>query len=68
MRGRCLGLRSWTPQSSPAAGTAGSFNRHELERRFRDVHVACQHAAGLDAHVSAAGRVALGLPADAPYF
>ncbi|MPY95254.1 MAG: hypothetical protein GEV08_20005 [Acidimicrobiia bacterium] len=50
------------------AGTAGIFTRHEVERRFRDVHVASQHAAGLDTHLAAGGRVALGLPADAPYF
>lgn len=51
-----------------AAGTAGIFTRHHLERRFRDVHVAVQHAAGLDVHLAAAARVGLGLPADAPYF
>ncbi len=50
------------------AGTAGIFTRNQLERRFRDVHVACQHAAGLDAHLASAGRVTLGLPAAAPYF
>jgi alkylation response protein AidB-like acyl-CoA dehydrogenase len=51
-----------------AAGTGGVFTRAGLERRFRDVHVAYQHAAGLPGHVEAAGRVLLGLPAGAPYF
>jgi alkylation response protein AidB-like acyl-CoA dehydrogenase len=51
-----------------AAGTGGVFCRAGIERRFRDVHVAQQHAAGLPGHVEAAGRVLLGLPADAPYF
>jgi alkylation response protein AidB-like acyl-CoA dehydrogenase len=51
-----------------AAGTGGVFTRAGLERRFRDVHTAFQHAAGLPVHVEAAGRVLLGLPADAPYF
>jgi alkylation response protein AidB-like acyl-CoA dehydrogenase len=51
-----------------AAGTGGVFRRAGVERRFRDVHTAYQHAAGLPIHVEAAGRVLLGLPADAPYF
>jgi alkylation response protein AidB-like acyl-CoA dehydrogenase len=51
-----------------AAGTGGVFCKAGIERRFRDVHVAQQHAAGLAGHVEAAGRVLLGLPADAPYF
>jgi alkylation response protein AidB-like acyl-CoA dehydrogenase len=51
-----------------AAGTGGVFTRSGLERRFRDVHTAYQHAAGLPIHLEAAGRVLLGLPAEAPYF
>lgn len=50
------------------AGTGGIFRSTGLERRFRDAHVAARHAAGLPMHLEAAGRVFLGLPADAPYF
>ncbi len=51
-----------------AAGTGGVFRTTGLERRFRDAHVAARHAAGLALHLESAGRVFLGLPADAPYF
>ena len=49
------------------AGTAGVYNTGRIERRFRDAHVAVQHAAGLDQHVEAAGRVLLGVPSDVPF-
>ena len=51
--------RSPTPWARPsvssdllqrAAGTGGVFTAGRLERRFRDAHVAVQHAAGLDQH------------------
>ena len=48
-----------------ASGTAGVFTGAGLERRFRDLHVAVQHAAGLPMHIQAAGRVLLGLAAGA---
>lgn len=51
-----------------AGGTRSVFNRHHLERRFRDAHVAVQHAAGSSAHFGAGGRIALGLPSDAPFW
>jgi len=51
-----------------AAGTNGLFKTARLERRFRDLHTAVQHAAGVRLHIQSAGRVFLGLPADAPYF
>jgi alkylation response protein AidB-like acyl-CoA dehydrogenase len=50
-----------------AAGTGGVYTVGRLERRFRDAHVAVQHAAGLDQHVEATGRVLLGLPSDPPF-
>ena len=50
-----------------AAGTAGVYNTGRIERRFRDAHVAVQHAAGLDQHIEAAGRVLLGVPSDVPF-
>jgi alkylation response protein AidB-like acyl-CoA dehydrogenase len=50
-----------------AAGTAGVYNTGRIERRFRDAHVAVQHAAGLDQHVEAAARVLLGVPSDVPF-
>jgi indole-3-acetate monooxygenase len=48
-----------------AAGTNAVYERNPLERHFRDIHVAVQHAAGLPAHMEAAGKALLGLrPAD----
>lgn len=44
-----------------AAGTNGIYRKHGLERYFRDVHTAVQHAAGLPVHFEAAGKVFLGL-------
>jgi alkylation response protein AidB-like acyl-CoA dehydrogenase len=51
-----------------AGGTRSIFNQHGLERRFRDAHVALQHGAGSPAHYEAGGRIALGLPAGAPFW
>lgn len=51
-----------------AGGTRAIFNRNGLERRFRDVQVAVQHVAGSSSHFEAAGRIALGLPAGAPFW
>jgi len=48
-----------------AAGTNAVYERNPLERHFRNIHVAVQHAAGLPAHMEAAGKALLGLrPAD----
>ena len=48
-----------------AAGTNAVYERNPLERHFRNIHVAMQHAAGLPAHMEAAGKALLGLrPAD----
>jgi alkylation response protein AidB-like acyl-CoA dehydrogenase len=44
-----------------AAGTNAIYRKYELERYFRDVHTAVQHAAGLPAHFESAGKVFLGL-------
>jgi alkylation response protein AidB-like acyl-CoA dehydrogenase len=44
-----------------AAGTNAIYRKHPLERYFRDIHVAVQHAAGRPAHYESAGRVFLGL-------
>ncbi len=43
------------------AGTNAVYRKHALERYFRDIHVAVQHAAGLAAHVESAGKALLGL-------
>jgi len=51
-----------------ASGTNGVFDERRIERRFRDAHVAVQHAAGVPGHIEAAGRVLLGLPAGVPFF
>jgi len=45
-----------------AAGTNAVYRKHRLERYFRDVHTAVQHAAGLHTHIETAGKVLLGLP------
>lgn len=51
-----------------AAGTRAIFRRNGLERRFRDAHVAVLHGAGAPGHFEAGGRLALGLPAAAPFW
>jgi alkylation response protein AidB-like acyl-CoA dehydrogenase len=51
-----------------AAGTRGIYNRHRIERRFRDAHVAVQHFAGSTSHLAAGGRMAMGLPPGAPFW
>jgi alkylation response protein AidB-like acyl-CoA dehydrogenase len=43
-----------------AAGTNAVYERNPLERHFRNIHVAIQHAAGLPAHMEAAGKALLG--------
>jgi alkylation response protein AidB-like acyl-CoA dehydrogenase len=43
------------------AGTNAVYERNPLERHFRNIHVAVQHAAGLPAHMEAAGKALLGL-------
>lgn len=45
-----------------AAGTNAVYRKHRLERYFRDVHTAVQHAAGLESNIETAGKVLLGLP------
>lgn len=44
-----------------AAGTNAVYSDNPLERYFRDVHVAVQHAAGLPGQYESAGKVLLGL-------
>jgi alkylation response protein AidB-like acyl-CoA dehydrogenase len=44
-----------------AAGTNAVYERNPLERDFRNIHVAVQHAAGLHAHMESAGKALLGL-------
>lgn len=44
-----------------AAGTNAVYTRNPLERSFRDIHVAVQHAAGLPGQYENAGKVLLGL-------
>jgi alkylation response protein AidB-like acyl-CoA dehydrogenase len=47
-----------------AAGTNALYRKYPLERCFRDIHSAVQHAAGLPAHYESAGKALLGLPPD----
>jgi alkylation response protein AidB-like acyl-CoA dehydrogenase len=49
-----------------AAGTNAVYTRNPLERHFRDVHVAVQHAAGLPGQYESAGKVLLGLRPSEP--
>jgi len=49
-----------------AVGTNAVYERNQLERYFRDIHVAVQHAAGLPAHMQAAGKALFGLRPDDP--
>jgi alkylation response protein AidB-like acyl-CoA dehydrogenase len=49
-----------------AAGTNAVYAYNRLERPFRDIHAAVQHAAGLPAHMQAAGKALLGLRPDDP--
>lgn len=44
-----------------AAGTNAIYTRLPLERTFRDVHVAVQHASALPVYFESAGKVLLGL-------
>jgi indole-3-acetate monooxygenase len=44
-----------------AAGTNAVYEKNPLERHFRNIHVAVQHAAGLQAHMEVAGKALLGL-------
>lgn len=44
-----------------AAGTHAVYRKHGLERYWRDMHTAVQHAAGLSSHIAMAGKVLLGL-------
>jgi alkylation response protein AidB-like acyl-CoA dehydrogenase len=49
-----------------AAGTNAVYERNPLERHFRNIHVAVQHAAALPVHMESAGKALLGLrPTDA---
>jgi indole-3-acetate monooxygenase len=47
-----------------AAGTNALYRKYPLERYFRDIHAAVQHAAGLPSHYESAGQVLLGLRPD----
>jgi alkylation response protein AidB-like acyl-CoA dehydrogenase len=49
-----------------AAGTNAVYRKYPLERSFRDIHAAVQHAAGLAVHVENAGKVFLGLRPNEP--
>jgi indole-3-acetate monooxygenase len=43
-----------------AAGTNAIYQRLPLERSFRDIHVAVQHAAGLPQYFESAGKLLMG--------
>lgn len=49
-----------------AGGTNTIHHKHSIERFFRDIHVAGQHAAGLSSNVEAVGKVFLGLHPNGP--
>jgi alkylation response protein AidB-like acyl-CoA dehydrogenase len=47
-----------------ASGATGIYKKSPLERHFRDIHVATQHAMVAPATYSLAGRIALGQPVE----
>jgi alkylation response protein AidB-like acyl-CoA dehydrogenase len=49
-----------------AAGTNAIYSANPLERQFRDIHVAVQHAAAFPIHFESAGKVLLGLRPSEP--
>ena len=49
-----------------AGGTNTIHHKHSIERFFRDLHVAGQHAAGLSSNVESAGKAHLGLHPSGP--
>ncbi|MCH9671570.1 MAG: acyl-CoA dehydrogenase family protein [Gammaproteobacteria bacterium] len=49
-----------------AAGTNAVYEKNGIERHFRDVHVAAQHAAGQMSHYETAGKALLGTPLKEP--
>lgn len=51
-----------------ALGTSGIFKKSPLERQFRDIHTAAAHVMISPLTYEAAGRVALGLDAEFPFF
>ena len=51
-----------------AAGATAIFNENPFERRFRDMHTACQQAQGRPVHLQSVGQVLLGLEPQAPLF
>lgn len=49
-----------------AAGTQSVYRRNLIERYWRDVHVARQHASAMPAHIQTAGKSVLGISLDEP--
>ena len=49
-----------------AAGTLSVYRRNVIERCFRDVHVARQHAAAMPVHFQTAGKATLGFQLNEP--
>ena len=49
-----------------AAGTNAIHQKYQLERFFRDIHVAVQHGAGLLSNFDSGGQVMLGLKPSGP--
>jgi alkylation response protein AidB-like acyl-CoA dehydrogenase len=48
------------------AGTNAIYTANTLERQFRDIHVAAQHAAAFPVHYESAGKVLMGLRPSEP--
>jgi len=44
-----------------AAGATAIFNENPFERRFRDMHTACQQSQGRPVHLQSVGQILLGL-------
>jgi alkylation response protein AidB-like acyl-CoA dehydrogenase len=51
-----------------AAGASAIFNENPFERRFRDMHTACQQSQGRPVHLETVGQILLGLEPQAALF
>jgi alkylation response protein AidB-like acyl-CoA dehydrogenase len=51
-----------------AAGATAIFEENPFERRFRDMHAACQQSQGRPVHLQSVGQILLGLEPQVPLF
>ena len=51
-----------------AAGATAIFDENPFERRFRDMHTACQQSQGRPVHLQSVGQILLGLEPETALF